>query len=148
MTRRSVLKAAAASMTAAGMNSAPTQPKGRLKQSAARWCYKNMSIDELCRQGAEMGLSGIDLVDPKEWPTLQKYGLVSSMIYSAGTIPDGWNRKENHDRLVKEMQAGIERAAAAKAPNVITFSGNRRGQPDEEGKENCIIGLNRVKKMA
>jgi hydroxypyruvate isomerase len=70
------------------------------------------------------------------------------MIYSAGTIPDGWNRKENHDRLEKEMKEGIDRAAAAKLPNVITFSGNRRGQSDEEGKENCIIGLRRVKKMA
>jgi hydroxypyruvate isomerase len=148
MTRRSALKVAAASMTAAGMKSAPTQPKGRLKQSAARWCYKDMSIEELCRRGAEMGLSGIDLAKPEEWPTIQKYGLVSSMVYSAGTIPDGWNRKENHDRLEKEMREGIERAAAAKLPNVITFSGNRRGQSDEEGKENCIIGLKRVKKMA
>ncbi len=150
MTRRSALKvAAASSLTAAGMSNASAAPaKGRLKQSAARWCYKNMSLDDLCRQGAEMGLSGIDLVDPKDWPTVQKYGLVSSMVYSAGTIPDGWNRKENHDRLVKEAQEGIERAAAAKLPNVITFSGNRRGMSDEEGKENCIIGLRRVKKMA
>src|SRR3954451_15122438 len=70
------------------------------------------------------------------------------MVYSAGIIPDGWNRKENHDRLVKEMQAGIERAAAAKIPNVITFSGNRKGMSDEEGRDNCILGLRRVKKMA
>jgi hydroxypyruvate isomerase len=107
-----------------------------------------MSLDDLCRNGAEMGLSGIDLVDASDWPTVKKYGLVSSMVYSGATIPDGWNRKENHDRLVKEMQEGIERAAAAKLPNVITFSGNRRGMSDEEGKENCIIGLRRVKKMA
>jgi hydroxypyruvate isomerase len=33
-------------------------------------------------------------------------------------------------------------------PNVITFSGNRKGQPDEEGKQNCITGLRRVKKIA
>jgi hydroxypyruvate isomerase len=148
MTRRSALKAtAAASMLAANMKAAEP-PKGRLKQSAARWCYAKMSLDDLCRNGAEMGLSGIDLVKPEDWPTVQKYGLVSSMVYSAGTIPDGWNRKENHDRLVKETQEGIERAVAAKLPNVITFSGNRRGLSDEEGKENCILGLRRVKKMA
>ena len=105
-------------------------------------------MDDLCRNGAEMGLSAIDLVAPEDWPTVKKYGLVSSMVYSAGTIPDGWNRKESHDRLVKEMQEGIERAAAAKLPNVITFSGNRRGMSDDDGKENCIIGLRRVSKMA
>jgi len=38
--------------------------------------------------------------------------------------------------------------AAAGWPNVITFSGNRRGLSDQEGLENCVIGLNRVKALA
>jgi hydroxypyruvate isomerase len=46
------------------------------------------------------------------------------------------------------MQTNVARAAEAKVPNVITFSGNRKGLPDDQGKENCIIGLNRVKKIA
>jgi hydroxypyruvate isomerase len=70
------------------------------------------------------------------------------MVTGAGTIPNGFNRKENHDRLEKDMQENIAAAAAAKLPNVITFSGNRRGLSDDEGKENCIIGLKRVKKYA
>ncbi len=148
LTRRHALKVAGATVAAAELGRADTPKKGRLKQSAARWCYRSMSLDDLCRQGAEMGLSGIDLVSHDDWPTVRKYGLVPAMTPGAGTIPDGWNRKENHDRLAKEMQENIERAAAAKVPNVITFSGNRRGQADEEGKENCILGLNRIKKMA
>ena len=107
-----------------------------------------MSIDDLCRNAVEMGLVAIDLVKPEEWPTLQKYGLVSSMVYGGGTIPDGWNRKDNHDRLVQETKVGIDRAVAAKLPNVITFSGNRRGLSDEEGKANFILGLRRVSKMS
>jgi len=70
------------------------------------------------------------------------------MTPGAGDIKNAWNRKEDHDKLEKEMRANIERAAAAKVPNVITFSGNRRGMSDDVGKENCIIGLNRVKKAA
>jgi hydroxypyruvate isomerase len=31
---------------------------------------------------------------------------------------------------------------------VITFSGNRQGMSDEEGKENCIVGLKRIAKFA
>jgi len=46
------------------------------------------------------------------------------------------------------LRENIERAAAAGVPNVITFSGNRRGLPDEEGLENCVLGLNRVKALA
>ena len=93
-----------------------------------------------------MGLSGIDLVNSEDWPTLRKYGLTPAMTPGAGTIPVAWNRKENHDQLEKEMRENLAKAAEAKVPNVITFSGNRRGLADDEGKENCILGLQRVKK--
>ena len=131
----------------AALRSAPNSA-GRLKQSAARWCYSKISLDDLCRQGAEMGLSGIDLVNSEDWPTLRKYGLTPAMTPGAGTIPVAWNRKENHDRLEKEMRENIAKAAEAKVPNVITFSGNRRGMSDDEGRDNCIAGLGRVKKVA
>ena len=147
MTRRDLIAGAAALGTALRATAAPP-PEGRLKQSAARWCYSKMSLDDLCSNAARIGLKGIDLVNHEEWPTVRKYGLTPAMTPGAGTIPDAWNRTENHARLEKEMQENIERAAAAKVPNVITFSGNRRGMPDEEGKENCIAGLKRVKKIA
>jgi hydroxypyruvate isomerase len=121
---------------------------GRLKQSAARWCYSKIVIDDLCREAAAIGLVALDLIDEKDWPTLRKYGLVPAMVSGAGTIPNGWNRREEHERLEAEMRRNIDKAAAAKLPNVITFSGNRRGMSDEEGKANTIAGLNRVKKYA
>jgi hydroxypyruvate isomerase len=95
-----------------------------------------------------MGLSGIDLVEPEDWPTLRKYGLAPAMTQGKASIPNGFNRKENHDRLEKELQERIKLAAEAKAPNAIAFSGNRRGLSDDEGKDNCIAGLRRVKKIA
>jgi hydroxypyruvate isomerase len=147
-TRRSALQTAAASLIAAAIPTAQAAPKGRLKQSACRWCYQKMDLDDLCRRGAEMGLSAIDLVKPEEWPTVKKYGLVPSMVYGAGTIKDGWNRKESHDRLEKDAREAIQLAAQAKLPNVITFSGNRAGLPDDQGRDNCILGLKRVKKIA
>ena len=153
-TRRSALAATLKTASALAATSMIPQvggaavPSGRLKQSVCKWCYPKVSLEDLCRRGAEIGLKGIDLVNHDEWPTVQKYGLVPSMTPGAGTIPDGWNRLENHDKLVKEMTENIERAAAAKVPNVITFSGNRRGQNDDEGKQNCITGLRKVKKIA
>src|SRR5438270_3338373 len=141
-------------MTATGLALVPAASRidaasaGRVKQSAARWCYGKIPLDDLCRQAAEMGLSGIDLVNSEDWPTLRKYGLTPAMTPGAGTIPVAWNRQENHDRLEKEMRENIAKAAEAKVPNVITFSGNRRGLSDDEGKEACIAGLQRVKKVA
>jgi hydroxypyruvate isomerase len=146
MTRRSAILSTSLALAAA--RGAGAAPKGRLKQSVCRWCYAKIPMDDFCRQAAEIGLSGIDLVEPDDWPTVRKYGLVPTITTGMAKIPDGWNRVESHERLEQEMRARIAGAAAAKVPNVITFSGNRKGQPDDEGKANCIAGLRRVSKYA
>src|SRR6266545_426017 len=145
MTRRTLFALSAA---AAAPQAPARAAGGRLKQSVARWCYAKIPFDDLCREAARIGLKGIDLVGPDDWPTVKKYGLVPAMTPGAGNIPNAWNRKESHDKLEQDMRASLDRAAAAAVPNVITFSGNRRGQPDEEGLDNCTLGLNRVKKYA
>jgi hydroxypyruvate isomerase len=148
MNRRSMLKAAAAAPLTGLLNQARGQTDGRIKQSVCRWCYDKMSLDDLCKNAVRMGLKGIDLLNHQDWPTVQKYGLVPSMTPGTVSIPVGFNRKENHEKLIRETRENIERAAAAKAPNVIVMSGNRRGMPDEEAKENCAIGLRQLTPMA
>jgi len=148
ITRRNVLQAAGAAALAGQALKAETTGGGRLNQCVARWCYRKYSLDELAQASAKIGLKGIDLIDHTEWPTVTKYGLIPSMTPGAGNIPDCWNRISNHDKLVAEMTENLGRAADAKVPNVITFSGNRKGQPDGEGLENCVTGLNKIKKLA
>src|SRR5271165_2005458 len=142
MTRRSALLTTGLALSAA---SRPVRAAagGRLKQSVARWCYAKIPIDDLCRQAADMGCKGMDLVEPDDWPVCRKYGLTPAMTQGKASIPNGFNRVENHDRLEKELQERIKLAADAKVPNVICFSGNRRGLPDDQGKVNCIVGLKR-----
>src|ERR1700676_2784948 len=143
MTRRTFFPTAAATPLAMA-----AARKGRLKQSVCRWFYKSIALEDLARESAKLGLKGMDLIEPPDWPVVQKYGLTPAMTTGGGTIPDGLNRKENHDKIEKQFRENIPRAAAAGVPNVITFSGNRRGQPDAEGADNCVIGLNRVKAIA
>jgi hydroxypyruvate isomerase len=152
MTRRDALKASAvvSSLTAlvpAGVYAA-TASAGRLKQSLARWCYAKIPIDDLCRAAADMGITGMDLVAPEDWPVLRKYGITPCMVQGVGTFNDAWNNKALHDKLEEQARTSIVRAADAKVPNVITLFGARRGMADQEGIDNCITGLNRVKKFA
>jgi hydroxypyruvate isomerase len=148
MDRRTFLAATTALGSAPSAAPQTIARKGRLKQGVARWCFNKWSLEELAKQSARLGIKGIDLIGPEEWPVVQKYGLVPSMAPGGGSIADGLNRKENHDKIEKQLRENVERAAAASVPNVITFSGNRRGLPDQEGLENCVIGLNRVKAIA
>ncbi len=157
ISRRDTLKAAGAALGCAAFEgpamsgAARWQAKptvAQYKQAVARWCYQNIPLDDFARAIAEMGIKGMDLVGPEDWPTLNKHGLVCSITSGGGTIADGLNRTENHDRIERELRENIPRAASAGVPNVITFSGNRRGLSDQEGLENCVIGLNRVKGLA
>ncbi len=124
--------------------------KGRLKQSVSYWCYqKNFKLPEFARIVADMGLTAIDLLQPDGWETVRQYGLVCSMGYAeAAKIPDGLNNKANHDAIVKGLEKAIPTAEKSGVPNIIAFFGNRRGMSDAEAFDNCVTGLNRVKKVA
>ena len=153
ISRRHALKATASVVGAIAAPlsvsaSLPPQGGAAFKQGVARWCYGKIPLDEFARAIAAMGIQGVDLVGPDDWPTLKNHGLVCSITSGGGTIPDGLNRRENHDKIEQEFRRNIPRAAAAGVPNVITFSGNRRGLSDQEGLENCVIGLNRIKGLA
>jgi hydroxypyruvate isomerase len=151
MDRRTFLPAAGLAATAAVSATTADQPiaaSGRLKQSVCRWCYRNVSMEDLARESARLGLKAIDLLDQKEWPIAKKYGLTPTIVNGTTTIADGLNQKENHDGIETRFKALIELAAAEKIPSMIVFSGNRRGMPDNQGIENTVMGLNRIKKYA
>src|SRR5665213_2174446 len=61
-----------------------TNLKGNINHSVSRWTFNYLSLDDLCKAVKEIGFSAIDLVGPKDWPTLQKHGIYSSMCYTAG----------------------------------------------------------------
>ncbi len=148
MKRRSFVTALPLAAAAATSLKAEPVAAGRLKQSLCRWCYSKVPIEDLCQAAVKLGIQAMDLVDPKEWPAVQKAGLRLTIVGGPSTIPDGLNRKENHDGIEQRFRGLVDQAVAAKAHSIIVFSGNRKGMSDEEGLENTVIGLNRLKKYA
>ena len=164
LTRRDVLVAGAAAI-AAGLGTRPTAQtpsgtqsapqgravtRGRLKQSVCRGPYNRIPLPEFCRAVADMGLMAIDLLQPADWEAVKPYGLICSMGYAGGgSIPTAFNNKANHDTIVKNFEQNIPLAAKQGVPNVITFFGNvQTGMSEAEAIDNCVTGLNRVKKIA
>jgi hydroxypyruvate isomerase len=127
----------------------PAVTKGRINQSVCNWCFMNdcsvepMTLDELCTHAARMGVKSIELVDPPDWPTLKKHGLICALANSHGFVK-GWNHKENWPMCREKVVAAVDACAAAGFPNVITFSGFREGMPDDVGLENTVAGLKTV----
>ena len=150
MRRRNFLPAFLGSLALAqGVD--PVKRRWRIKQGVTRGVFaREMSLEECCRAAARLGIRGFDLIGPADWPLLKKYGLVPSMYPPGpgGTIPDALNRQENHGRLEKSLRAALDESATNGVPNIITFSGNRRGMPDAEGADNCVAFLNKLKAQA
>ena len=131
--------------------------KGRVHHSVCKWCYPKVSLDELCAAGKAMGLTSIDLLQPADFPTLKKFGLICAMVSNPtikgptgdlGGITKAFNRKEHHDLLVQAYEPQIATVADAGMKNLICFSGNRDGLDDAEGLKNCAEGLKKLLPLA
>lgn len=123
--------------------------KGRINHSVARWCFNDFDIETLCSEAKKIGITGIDLVGPKDWPILKKHNLVSTMCNGAElNLVDGFNDTKFHEQLIKNYTEMIPLVAEAGYKNLICFSGNRRGKTDEEGWNNCVLGLQKLIPLA
>jgi hydroxypyruvate isomerase len=118
--------------------------KGNLRHSVCRWCYRGIELEDFCREVKAMGLESVELLGPDEWPVAQKHGLTCAMANGPSTIPEGVNHLENHSEMIPAFKDRIAAAANAGLPNVIVFSGNRRGMSDEEGLDNCETFLKQI----
>jgi hydroxypyruvate isomerase len=159
MKRREVVKniflsstalAAAPALSLAGSPSYTNHKfKGNINHSVCYWTYNFLPLDELCTTVKKIGFSAIDLVGPKDWPTLKKYDIYSSMCNGAElNLVDGWNHKEFHSALIKSYTDHINYVSDAGYKNLICFSGNRRGMDDETGLTNCVEGLKQILSLA
>lgn len=147
---------AEAAAPAAGQQQAATNPQsspapapaGRIKHSVCKWCYGSIPLDEFCQKVKPLGLQSVELLGENEWATVKKHGLTVAVASGPGGIVEGWNKPADHDKLVKESERLLPLIAAAGLPNMIVFSGNRRGISDADGLENCAKGLKRITPLA
>jgi hydroxypyruvate isomerase len=132
--------------SAAALDDAP-KAKGNIKQSICRWCYGRIKLEELCGIAKKLGYQSIELLLPPEIKKVKEAGLTCAVVGGAD-IARGLNRKEYHDKIIKQLTERIEFAAEEKLPNVICMSGNRKGMDDETGLKNCTEGLKRIVGLA
>jgi hydroxypyruvate isomerase len=120
-----------------------------IKQSFTWWSFGDDSNpDEILKVASDVGYSAVELIGEEHFSLAKKYGLEISAHRGHGTIERGLNRREHHDRIIKELEQNINLAAQWKIPNLICFSGNREGVSDEEGAEITAEGLRKAAPLA
>lgn len=123
--------------------------KGNIRHSVSQWCYGDIPLDIFAAECKKMGLESIELLSEKDWATVKKHGLACAVGYATDYgIPKGFNREENHEKLISDFITMIPKAAQSGVPNLICFSGNREGQTDTDGLILCAKGLRQIMPVA
>jgi hydroxypyruvate isomerase len=110
----------------------------------------DMSLDDLFKIGAAIGYAAVELwtrgPDFEEVvETAHKYGLVVASMSGHDSLPDGLNKRSNHDRIEAELRESIDIAAKHGIPGLICFSGNRQPfQTEIEAIEAVADGFKRI----
>jgi hydroxypyruvate isomerase len=150
----SLTGALTAPLTAGPVTAPPQSPspsRARIRQSVMNsvWMGTDISFEERCRILARIGFKGVDLPTPQQALILKQYGLIPAMMTGTGTsFQDGLIRRELHNRFEEAFRAGIDMCVDVGCPNLIALPGERRGMTREEGADNAVAILSRVKGYA
>ena len=112
----------------------------KIKQSFCYPCFLkgDLTLEQLIEEAADIGYAGVELWARANVPfdeivdLAKKHGLVIPSMSGHDSLPDGLNKRENHDRIEQELLESIELAARLDIPGLICFSGNRDGLDDDE----------------
>ena len=109
---------------------------------------EGMSPEDLVKAAVRIGYKSIEMLPQEHWGLVQGNGLDIAIVVGHASLPDGLNKRENHDRIEDELLANIDLAVEHNIPALICFSGNREGKSEEQGRDNTVEGLLRVIKTA
>ena len=124
----------------------------RIKQSI---CYPlfmppGMALDDLMKYTAEVGYAAVELWGRDEkfeeiMAMAKRHKLAVASMSGHLSLPDGLNKRSNHDRIEDELKTSIDLAVKHGIPGLICFSGNRQPHQSEiEAIEAVADGLRRV----
>ncbi|GIX07639.1 MAG: hydroxypyruvate isomerase [Candidatus Poribacteria bacterium] len=119
---------------------------GRIRQSICYGCFvrNGVTLEQVIEKAVALGYQSIEMAPRNAWGKIKDAGLEIAIVGGHGTLTNGLNKRENHDRIENELKANIDTAVEWGIPSLIAFSGNRDGLPDDEGIEICAEGLARV----
>lgn len=115
------------------------------KQSICWWCFEGKVAPEaLLRAAVEIGYVGIELAGEEHWQMIHDHGLEIASIGGHQSIQAGLNRRDQFERIERELHERLELAVKWNIPNLICFSGSRGDIPDDTGAQITAENLSRL----
>lgn len=141
-------RASAQSIEKAGADPSYKIKNHHLKQSVMGWCFKPMDMGLLARHCKEIGLTGMEGVDPKYYKDILALGLKISLVGSHGFATGPCDPKYR-EMVEKKLTDSINLAAEVGCKKVITFTGMKyEGMDREEAIKGCLDTWRKVLPLA
>ncbi|MBB5376614.1 hydroxypyruvate isomerase [Deinococcus metalli] len=117
-----------------------------IEQSFAWWSFAQDHADPrtLLRAAADIGYTGVDLLDPALWPVAADVGLRLAAVGGHASLTQGLNDPAQHARIHGELLASVKLAEQHGIATLIVFSGNRPGAGPEGGLDATVDALGAV----
>lgn len=115
----------------------------RINQSVVRWCFDDLSLEELAKHASGMGIKSVELQQPAEWPKIKEFGLTCAISSSHG-FTKGFANRDEHEECLANLRERIPQCADEGVPSIITFSGMDRGVDHDEARRNMVDGLKAI----
>jgi hydroxypyruvate isomerase len=114
-----------------------------IRQSFAWWSFalRNDDPEQLLRDAAAVGATGVEMLPEPLWPLARDHGL--ELVNLTGhALEHGFNDPARHAALTDEVRRKIDLAAKSHVGAVIVFAGSRFGDgADEPAIRACVEGL-------
>ena len=141
-------RASALSIEKAGADPAYKIKNHNVKQTVMGWCFKPMDALTLAQHCKEIGLTGMEGIDPKYYKEVMALGLGISLVSSHGFATGPCN-PQYRDMVEKKLTDCINLAADVGCKKVITFTGMKYdGMDRDEAIKGCLDTWKKVMPLA
>ncbi len=114
-----------------------------IPQSVSWWCFERDDIDELelIDTIKAIGYAAVEMLPEDKFHLAADHGLPIVAHSLHRPLEQGISHPKYWDDIQAQAEANLKLAQRWHIPNLIVFSGNRDGLPDEQGAENAIKHL-------
>ena len=121
-----------------------------LKHAFVWWCLTQQGLSDtaILDAGQQAGFEGVEMAPEHLWREIQTRGLTMVSTQAHGSIESGMNDPKQHNRIISETCAMLEKAVKWNIPTLICFSGNRGQTSDREAIKHINEVLFKVASLA
>lgn len=88
-------------------------------------CQQGVTPEQAIAEAKRIGYKAFDFAPEEQWSAIREAGLELSLVVGHQSLRDGMNKRENHERIYRELKTNIQKAAEWGVHNLCCFSGDR-----------------------